>query len=285
MMAMLMLFSCNQEKNKTENKSLINDSTRIISLSGSITETLCELGLENKIVGVDITSNYPESIQKLPKSGHTRDVSSSEGVISLKPTLILGFKENIKPEILEQFKAANVNVILFQQPYGIDDTKKLIRTIADTLQLSDKAENIVATIDTDMAGIVLPEAKPKVLFIYARGAGSMMVAGQKTAPNTMIELSGGTNAVAGFEDFKPLTSEALVAANPDVILMFTSGLQSLGGMDGLLQVQGVSETNAGRNKKVIEMDGQLLAGFGPRVGKGVAELSKQLNIVQASVIH
>ncbi|HTN17434.1 MAG TPA: ABC transporter substrate-binding protein, partial [Chitinophagaceae bacterium] len=95
----------------------------------------------------------------------------------------------------------------------------------------------------------------------------------------MIKLAGGENAVSGFEDFKPLTPEALLNANPDVILMFTSGLESLGGMDGLLKVPGIAMTNAGKKKQVIEMDGQYLTGFGPRLGKAIAELSKKLDAV------
>ncbi|RYE25552.1 MAG: hemin ABC transporter substrate-binding protein, partial [Sphingobacteriales bacterium] len=121
--------------------------------------------------------------------------------------------------------------------------------------------------------------QPNVLFIYARGAGTLMVAGDHTYPNSMIKLSGGKNAITGFEDFKPLTAEALVAANPDVILMFDSGLQSLGGADGLMQIPGLAQTNAGKKKQVIEMDGQYLTGFGPRTGEAIATLSKKLNEV------
>src|SRR3546814_14071921 len=95
----------------------------------------------------------------------------------------------------------------------------------------------------------------------------MMVAGENTQMEQVIHMAGGQNAVRGFEDFKPLTAESLVAANPDVILLFDSGLDSLGGMEGLLKVRGIAQTNAGKNRKVIEMDGQLLTGFGLRLGK------------------
>jgi iron complex transport system substrate-binding protein len=68
-----------------------------------------------------------------------------------------------------------------------------------------------------------------------------------------------------------------VSGNPDVILLFTTGLESLGGIDGLLKVQGIAQTNAGRNRRVIEMDGQLMTGFSPRLGLAVQELSRKLS--------
>ena len=93
----------------------------------------------------------------------------------------------------------------------------------------------------------------------------------------IIALAGAQNAAGSFNDFKPLTPEALVTADPDVILMFEDGLKSMGGIDGLLKVQGVIQTTAGKQKKVIVMDGQLLTGFGPRVVQAVKELSGKLN--------
>ena len=103
-----------------------------------------------------------------------------------------------------------------------------------------------------------------------------MVAGKETPLHSMIELAGAENAAAELTDFKPLTPEALLTTNPDVILMFDSGLQSLGGVDGLLKVEGIAATNAGKNKKVVSMDGQLLSGFGPRLGEAVVELHNKL---------
>lgn len=103
-----------------------------------------------------------------------------------------------------------------------------------------------------------------------------MVAGQGTPLHSMIELAGAENAAAALTDFKPLTPEALLTSNPDVILMFDSGFQSIGGMEGLLKIEGIAATNAGKNKKVVAMDGQFLSGFGPRLGEAVVELHNKL---------
>jgi iron complex transport system substrate-binding protein len=276
-----LLGSCGTGKDKKPAETATGQPARelrIVSLSGTTSEILSAIGMQDKIVGVDVTSTYPAAVAALPKVGHNRNVSA-EAVIALKPTLVVGIDENIRPELTEQLHNAGIRVMLFHLESSVAGTKNLIREVADSMGAADKAQPICDNIDTDLKDTATLSRKTKVLFIYARGAGTMMVAGKHTYPNAMIGLAGGENAVNDFEDFKPLTPESLLKANPDVILMFDSGLESLGGMKGLLEVPGVKMTNAGRNKQVIEMDGQFLTGFGPRLGKAVAELSKKLNEV------
>lgn len=271
---MLVLSACgNNDEKPTEKKA-----EKIVSISGATTETLCALGLQDHIVGVDVTSTFPAAMAKLPSVGHNRSMSS-EAIIALAPTLVIGVEEGVKPELVEQLKSAHIKVLLLKQETTVEGTKALIQSIADSLGASENAEAIIGQIDADLKTASPLDKKPKVLFIYARGAGTMMVAGENTSMNAIITLAGGTNAVSGFEDFKPVTPESLLDANPDVILMFDSGLESLGGIDGLLKVPGVAMTNAGKNKQVIEMDGQFLTGFGPRVGAAIAVLSKKLDAV------
>lgn len=251
---------------------------KIVSISGTTTEILCALGMQDQIVGVDVTSTYPEAMTKLPSVGHNRSMSA-EAIIALAPSIVIGVDENVKPELVEQLKSAHIRVLLYKLETSVDGTKALIKSVADSLEKADKVQAIIDGIDADLKERVALGKKTKVLFIYARGAGTMMVAGENTSSNAMINLAGGENAVTGFEDFKPLTPESLLQANPDVILMFTSGLESLGGMEGLLKVPGVAMTNAGKKKQVIEMDGQFLTGFGTRLGKAIAALSKKLDAV------
>lgn len=252
--------------------------TRIVSLSGTTTEVLCALGLQDRLVGVDVTSTFPESVKKLPQVGHNRNMSA-EAILALNPDIVVGVAENVNPQLGEQLKTGKSKVWLFHVEGSPEGARNLIRAVADSFGVVVKADPVCRQIDADLEEKVTPGKQPHVLFIYARGTGSLMVAGERTYPNSMITLAGGVNAVSGFEDFKPLTSEALVAANPDVILMFNSGLESLGGLEGLLQIQGMAQTKAGKNRQVIEMDGQFLTGFGPRTGKAIAELSKHLNEV------
>ena len=275
---LLLLASCGGAGKRAEQAAEVQPAKtlHIVSLSGTTTEILCDLGMESNIVGVDVTSTYPVSVSKLPKVGHNRNVSA-EAVIALKPELVIGIDENIRPELKEQLQQAGIRMMLFHLESSVAGTKSLIQALADSLGAGAKAEAINTQIDTDLKDTVSLTQKIKVLFIYARGVGTMMIAGKHTYPNAMIELAGAENAATDFEDFKPMTPESLLKANPDVILMFDSGLESLGGMNGLLEVPGIKMTSAGKNKKVVEMDGQLLTGFGPRLGKAIAELSKKLN--------
>ncbi|MFA6150436.1 MAG: ABC transporter substrate-binding protein [Chitinophagaceae bacterium] len=278
---MLLLSACGNNNNTAttgQKEAAEIKQEKIVSISGTTTEILCALGMQDQIVGVDVTSTYPEAMTKLPGVGHNRSMSA-EAIIALAPSIVIGVDENVKPELVEQLKSAHIRVLLYNLETSVEGTKKLIKGIADSLEKSDKVQEIVNGIDADLKEKVALSKKTKVLFIYARGAGTMMVAGEKTSSNAMINLAGGENAVTGFEDFKPLTPESLLQANPDVILMFTSGLESLGGMEGLLKVPGVAMTNAGKKKQVIEMDGQFLTGFGTRLGKAVAALSKKLDAV------
>ncbi len=275
--AVCMLGSCNVS---TTAESDITDSTNIVSTNGTLSEILVAMGFEDQIVGVDVASTYPASLHQKPKIGHNRDISA-EGVLALNADLAVGVTGMIKPQVAEQIRAAGTRLVLFDHEYSVDGAKQLIRAVADSLGQSAKGDSVLAALDIDLALadsiVAQSESKPKVLFIYARGTGTMMVAGQRTQLDEMIKLAGGENAVSGFEDFKPLTAESLVAANPDVILLFDSGLSSLGGVDGLLNVQGISETNAGKNRNVVEMDGQFLTGFGPRLGKAIVKLAEEIH--------
>jgi len=107
-----------------------------------------------------------------------------------------------------------------------------------------------------------------------------MVAGDNTTMAQMIQLAGGTNVATGFNDFKPLTAEALVEANPEIVVLFNSGTESLEGHAGVSQLPGMAATVAGKEGNFISMDGQYLSGFGPRVGAAVAELNQRFQEIQ-----
>lgn len=249
---------------------------RIVSLDGTVSEILCDLGLQARLVGVDVTSTYPESLEKLPKVGHNRNISA-EGILAQKPTLVLTTeKAGTKAEVLDQLRSAGVQVVSFKQDFSVDGTKKIITDIATACRVPSKARGLTRRVDSEVAKVQKATGRPKVLFIYARGAGTMFVAGRGTPVEKMIDLAGGQNATPQFDDFKPLTTESLVAANPDVILLFDSGLESLGGPSGLLNVPGVAQTNAGKNKRFVTMDGHLLTGFSPRLGKAIGELAQKI---------
>jgi iron complex transport system substrate-binding protein len=108
--------------------SSLSAQQRIVSLSGAISEMLCALSLESKIVGVDVTSNYPASLQQKAKVGHNRTISA-EGVLSLRPDLVLGVEGEMKSEVIEQLNAAKVKVKLVKPAYSADGTRQLLQEV------------------------------------------------------------------------------------------------------------------------------------------------------------
>ncbi|MEM6346170.1 MAG: ABC transporter substrate-binding protein [Bacteroidota bacterium] len=271
---LLWLASCQPQETGSETFA-IGEETRIISINGSLTEILCEAGLAGNLVGLDITSTYPDSIQSLPKLGYNRSIPA-EGVVALNPDLIVGRPGDLKPEVFDQINASGVKFWLFEQTYSVDGTKALIGALCDSLQDSELKTRLTQSLDNDLSKVQEIADAPKVLFVYARGAGSLSVAGKGTQVQEIISLAGGQNVELDFEGFKPLSSEILVQSNPEVILLFESGLNSLAGAEGLLDVPGVKDTDAGKYMRFISMDGQLLTGFGPRLGEAILELNQLL---------
>lgn len=277
---LVLLASCNNKDSKTDVKSeptteVAVSNEKIVSLNGAITETLADLGYENNLVGVDVTSTYPATVKEKAKDlGHVRSLSI-ESVLALKPTKVYATDKDVTTEQIAQLKSAGISVEIIKQDFSVEGTKELVKTIASSLK-NTNYEAINTKIDTDLKGLKPLATKPKVLFIYARGAGTLMVAGKNTPMEKIIGIAGAENAITEFDDFKPLTPEAVVKSNPDYILMFDSGLQSIGGVDGVLKLEGVSSTTAGKNKKIIAMDGQLVSGFGPRVGEAAVQLNQLL---------
>ncbi len=251
---------------------------RIVTLSGVVSEVVAELGLGDKIVGTDVTSTYPEAIQGLPKLGHITSIQA-EGIISLQPDLVIAKRDEIKAELIQQLEAAGVKTLLVEQEYSINGTKKLIETIAKELNQLETANQINATIDEDIAKLEPLTSQPKAVFIYARGVGNMMVGGSNTSVAQLIELAGGINGTNDFEEYKPLTAESMVAANPDLIILFESGLNSLQGADGIKQIPSIAVTTAATKNHFFALEGQYLAGFGPRVGKAALELNQKFKSI------
>lgn len=272
----LLFVSCQENNSDKATSEKKKQSARIVSLNGAISEIIVGLGHESKIVATDITSNYPESVKKLPKVGHNRSIQA-EGILAQNPDIVVGIEKDLNPKVIKQIKSSGVKVVLFDQEHSVEGTKKLIKGVKDSLKFESISDSLDIKIDQSISKLKIFENPPKVLFIYARGAGTILVAGQKTQMNQMISIAGGQNAVSDFESFKPLTAEAIVSANPDVILMFTTGAQSLNGV--FKNVPGIMQTNAGKNKQIITMDGQYLAGFGPRTGEAALELNQKLSEV------
>jgi iron complex transport system substrate-binding protein len=258
-------------KNETAIQSSGTKEVKIVSLNGAISEIIASIGEADKLAGVDVASTYPDAIAKLPKTGHNRNINA-EAVIALQPTHVYTLEESLQPEIATQLQAAGIIIVNFKEPKSVAGVRTLVEEVGKALQREDAANELIQTLDADLKKLLPVTDSPRVMFIYARGAGALSVAGSGTAVHEMLRLSGARNAAADVEGYKPYTSEAAVKANPDILLLFDSGLESLGGKEGLLSVPGIAQTNAGKNKSVYAMDGLLLSGFTPRCGKALQQL-------------
>lgn len=258
-----------------------NAPLRIISLSGFLTEVLYEVGLGDQLVGTDITSTYPEAVESLPKLGHISQLNA-EAILALQPEVILVESRQAENQVLKQLENAGIRIVAIPTGHQLGNALQAAKALQKHLLIPEqRIDQLQAQIRKDSLQLenTLSQftKKPKVLFIYARGAGRMQVAGNNTSAAAIIELAGGENAINTFDNFQVLTPEALVGAAPDVILMFSSGLASLDGRSGLAQIPGMSQTPAFQQDRIVTMDGHYLTAFGPRVGQAAVELAQAIH--------
>ena len=250
------------------------DLGRIVTIGGPVTETVYALGLGDAVVGTDRSSLFPAEILDKPRLDYFRQ-TSAEGVLSLEPTLVLAVEGSGPPGVLDQIRAAGVPVEMVPEAISVETAEARVRQLAALVGRPEAAADVVGAMQADLAAAE-PVEGVRALFVYARGAGVVLVSGTGNAADAVLRLAGAENAVTAFEDFRPLTAEAVAEAAPDVIVIPELGLESLGGIDGLLRQPGLAQTPAGQNRRVVAVDDALLLGFGPRVGQGVRALADGL---------
>lgn len=258
----------------------VHAQQRIITLNSSITETIFGLGVGNRVVATDVTSVSPMAAAALPRVSKNRSVSA-EGLLSFEPNIILANEGEVPAAIIRQVRAAGVKYIALKPNYTIPGALNYIQQVADAIGQPALGKGVVSQTKLSLnriTEVVKSENKgkvpPKVLFIYARGTGTMSVAGKGSSLDAIINLAGGKNAIQEFSDFKPYTTEALVQANPDIILLFDFGASSLGGEEAILKLPGMRITNAGKNKRILTMNASLLVNFSNRLPDAILELHR-----------
>ncbi len=252
---------------------------RVVSTNGTLTEIVFRLDAQALLVGADTTSIYPAAAKALPMVGYPRQLSA-EGVLSLKPTLLLTAAEAGPPVALQQLRAAGVRILQADGRHSFDALRANVRLLGDALQRDERARALDAELQRDwaatQAAIVPRKPAPRVLFVLSHAANQVQVAGTDTAADAMIRYAGGSNVMAGISGYKPLAAEAVVAAAPDLIVTTQQGLDALGSVDALLARPGIALTPAGKARRVYGPDALALLGFGPRLPQAVRELAAAL---------
>jgi iron complex transport system substrate-binding protein len=261
----------------------VTDVSRIVPLWGNLSEIVFALGLGDNVVGRDISATFPEA-EHLPLVTRSHDVSA-EAVLSLRPTVVLAQTDSGPPEALDHIRAAGVPVVVLDLPEGIDDITPRIQLVADALGVPEAGAELAARTEGEILEVqeAIPsgDEAPKVAFLYLRGqAGVYLIAGPGSGADSMIQAAGGVDAGTAMgldQPFTPLTSEALVQAAPEAILMTTTGLESVGGIDGLVEIPGIAQTPAGQGRRVITVEDSLLYSFGSRTALALGSLIGQLH--------
>ncbi|OQD55302.1 ABC transporter substrate-binding protein [Streptomyces phaeoluteigriseus] len=247
----------------------VEDASRILPLNGGVAEIVFTLGLGDRVVGRDITATFEEA-RKLPQVTKAHDVSA-ESVLSLRPTVVLADTDTGPKEAVRQIRDAGVPVVVLDPATKLSDVTTRTTRIAAALgvQEAGQALNKRMTDELAAARAGVPEgSRPKVAFLYLRGSAAVyLIGGKGSGADSLLAAAGAVDAgtQAGLDrPFTPITTEALAQAQPDVILMMTKGLESVGGLEGLLQIPGIAQTPAGLNRRVVDMEDGVLLGFGPR---------------------
>ena len=254
--------------------------SRIVTVGGSVTEIVYALGAGERLIAVDSTSYHPAAAQSLPKVGYLRQLSA-EGILSVRPDLILALEEAGPPQTLVQLRDSGVRLQLLPERFTAEGVTGKIRAVAATLGLAERGETLAAGVAADLSLVEAVLAgvrrRPKVLFLLATSRGAPLASGSETAADAMIRLSGGVNAVEGYRGYKPLSVESAVAAAPDLVLMMQQSVDTLGGVEAVLALPSIAATPAGAARRVFAFDGLYLLGFGPRTAHAVAEVARLLH--------
>lgn len=263
-------------------KVTVRAADRIVPLSGSLSEIVFTLGLGDRVVARDITATFDQA-KKLPVVTRNHEVSA-ESVLSLKPDLVLAETTTGSDEAMEQIRDAGIPVLVVDPAQGLEDVGPRIQTVADALgvpadgkRLTQRSEDRIAAVRKE---IPAREEHPRVAFLYLRGSASVyLIGGRGSGATSLLEAAGAVDAgaEAGLEkDFTAITTEALAQAAPDAILVMTKGLESVGGVDGLVEIPGVAQTPAGMERRVVSIEDGVLLNYGPRTDQVLKSIVKQL---------
>jgi len=254
-------------------------AARVVVLANGVAEIIQSLNAQSIIVGRDISSTA-DSLADIPivTSGHQ---VLPEKVIALKPDLVLIDASTGPKASIETIKSAGITVIETPESWSLKDLPIKVRAVGRAIGAQDQAEELIQQLNDSLNASAVKNS-PRVAFLYLRGTSSVyLIGGAGSGADSLLAAIGAIDVGAQTLDrpFNTLTAESLAELNPDVILVMSKGLQSVGGIDGLLKLPGVAQTRAGKNSAVIDVDDSLLLSFGPRTPSLVDALANAISKV------
>ncbi len=249
-------------------------SDRVLALAVGSAEILDLLGAGTQLVGKDETSSTAAEIPVVTQ-GHQIEM---ERALALEPTVVLVDELVGPPEALDALESAGARIVDVPSVWTLADIPERVDAIADAAQVDPATAK-------GLSDALIPEAMSspadgtRVAFLYLRGPSAIyLLGGANTGADALITAAGGVDVGAelGYDGFVPLTAEALIQADPEVLLVMSDGLDSVGGVEGLLELPGVAQTRAGESEQVVVADDRVLLSFGTRTPALVERLSEVL---------
>lgn len=251
------------------------DTSRLVSIGGSLTEIIFALGEEGKLIARDQTALYPEAALALPDVGYMRQLAP-EGVLSVSPTALLVIDGSGPPESLEVLSHAGVEYQTVPESYSAEGVLVKIRAVGQALGAVDAAETLATETQAQFDALAertrAVTAPKRILFVLSAEGGKIQASGTGTAADGIIALSGAVNAIDEYQGYKALTEEAIIDAAPDVILMMDRGGDHAATDAELLANPAIALTEAGKNKAIYRLEGAYLLGFGPRTAAAAGDV-------------
>ena len=256
----------------------VTDVSRILALDiyGTLSQTVFELGLGDNIVGRDVSSAYAE-IEDRPLVTQNGHELNAEAILELDPTVLVTDTSLGPWDVVLQVRDAGIPVVVVDAERNLDNLAPLTQEVADALGVPEQGKALGKRIVDEAAAVraeiarVAPAdvtGKLRMVFLYVRGQANVYyMFGRGSGADALITAAGGydVSSEIGWDGMKPVNDEGLIKAQPDAILMMTKGLDSVGGIDGLLdQFPALAQTPAGENERVIAMDDAQVLSYGPR---------------------
>ena len=245
------------------------DSSKIVIAGGSLTEIVYFLEEEKKLSGVDVTSNYPPETENLPSIGYVRALST-EGILSLKPSLILGEDDMGPPLVIDQLKLTGLDLRIVNEVPTANGILEKIECISSIINGQNGAKNSqIELVKDDIKKLeeissINSANGIKVMLILNMQGTSPIVAGSGTSGDGFIKMTGAENAATSFEGWKPINSESIISYDPDYIIITKRGMSSFPDIESLANTTALKFTQAAQNGNIISEDGMAMLGFGVR---------------------
>ena len=297
LMPILLLTACAQSKSNSEIQITQADVTsvsvtpvekltdvKIVALANGAAELIAAMGYLDNLVGRDIASSTPE-LKDVPvvTSGHQ---VIPETIIALQPTLVIVDDATGPGSAITKLEQAGIRIIKISQSWNLAELVIKVDQIGSAIGAPQSAallRNILSeSVKGNLVGPSSAKEKLKVAFLYLRGTSSIyLVGGQGSGADYLINATGAIDIGAQQLDkpFTPLTAETMAQLNPDLILVMIAGLESVGGVSGLVELPGIAQTQAGKNRQVVAVDDSLLLSFGPRTPSLINELAAAFGVI------